>query len=130
MVTLAAAQSLPEETPYRSQLILIAFTVAVVTLLLQGATLPALIRLTGIQGSDGDADRRELAALLDEVASSGIRALPDAVTELPDGEAGERVLERVRRDTLTRSQAAWEQVERNEDAPLGPHAQYPGCAAR
>ncbi|KQQ00677.1 MULTISPECIES: cation:proton antiporter [unclassified Rathayibacter] len=124
VVTLAAAQSLPAETPYRSQLILIAFTVAVVTLLLQGATLPALIRLTGIQGSDGDADRRELATLLDEVASTGIQALPEAVDELPEGTVAPRVLERVRRDTLTRSQVAWEQVERNADAPLGPHGQY------
>lgn len=124
VVTLAAAQSLPQDTPYRSQLILIAFTVAAVTLLVQGATLPALIRLTGIQGTDGEADRRELATLLDEVASTGIQALPDAVAQLPDGEAGERVVERVRRDTLTRSQVAWEQVEREDDAPLGPHAQY------
>ncbi|MWV50135.1 sodium:proton antiporter [Rathayibacter sp. VKM Ac-2803] len=124
VVTLAAAQSLPDETPYRSQLILIAFTVAVVTLLLQGATLPALIRITGIQGSDGEADRRELATLLDEVASTGIQALPEAVDELPEGTVGPRVLERVRRDTLTRSQVAWEQVERHGDAPLGPHGQY------
>ncbi|MCJ1673199.1 MULTISPECIES: sodium:proton antiporter [unclassified Rathayibacter] len=124
VVTLAAAQSLPEETPYRSQLILIAFTVAVVTLLLQGATLPALIRVTGIQGSDGDADRRELATLLDEVASTGIQALPEAVEDLPAGSVGERVLERVRRDTLTRSQVAWEQVEREADGPLGPQGQY------
>ncbi|NQX14439.1 sodium:proton antiporter [Rathayibacter sp. VKM Ac-2857] len=124
VVTLAAAQSLPEETPYRSQLILIAFTVAVVTLLLQGATLPALIRVTGIQGSDGDADRRELATLLDEVAATGIQALPEAVEDLPEGSVGERVLERVRRDTLTRSQVAWEQVERDVDGPLGPQGQY------
>jgi len=124
VVTLAAAQSLPGETPYREQLILIAFTVAVVTLLLQGATLPALIRLTGIQGSDRDADRRELATLLDEVAATGIQALPGAVAELPEGAVGPRVLERVRRDTLTRSQVAWEQVDRRADAPLGPHAQY------
>jgi len=124
VVTLAAAQSLPGETPYREQLILIAFTVAVVTLLLQGATLPALIRLTGIRGSDRDADRRELATLLDEVAATGIQALPEAVAELPEGAVGPRVLERVRRDTLTRSQVAWEQVDRQEDAPLGPHAQY------
>jgi CPA1 family monovalent cation:H+ antiporter len=124
VVTLAAAQSLPGETPYREQLILIAFTVAVVTLLLQGATLPALIRVTGIRGSNRDADRRELATLLDEVAATGIQALPEAVAELPEGAVGPRVLERVRRDTLTRSQVAWEQVDRQEDAPLGPHAQY------
>ena len=67
VVTLAAAQSLPEGTPYRAQLVLIAFTVAVTTLLVQGGTLPWLIRLTGIQGTDKTADRRELASLLDEL---------------------------------------------------------------
>ena len=40
VVTLAAAQSLPTSTPYYEQLVLIAFTVAIVTLLVQGATLP------------------------------------------------------------------------------------------
>lgn len=124
VVTLAAAQSLPEETPYRSQLVLIAFTVAVVTLLVQGATLPGLIRLTGIQGSDRDADRRELATLLDEVAATGIQALPEAVSELPEGVVEQQVIERVRDDTLSRSRVAWEQVERDEASPLGPHGQY------
>ena len=45
VVTLAAAQSLPKETPYYEQLVLIAFTVAIATLLLQGGTLPLVIRL-------------------------------------------------------------------------------------
>lgn len=126
VVTVAAAQSLPAGTPYRPQLILIAFTVAVLTLLLQGGTLPWLIRAIGIQGSDGEADRRELAMLLDEVASTGIRALPEAVADLPAETPPPRdVLERVRRDTLLRSAAAWEQVDRSDElAPLGPHAQY------
>jgi NhaP-type Na+/H+ or K+/H+ antiporter len=46
------AQSLPQGVPYRAQLILIAFTVAIVTLLLQGGTLPLVIRLVRIQGVD------------------------------------------------------------------------------
>ena len=45
---------------------LIAFTVAIVTLLVQGGTLPLVIRWTGIRGTDRVADRRELATLLDE----------------------------------------------------------------
>jgi NhaP-type Na+/H+ or K+/H+ antiporter len=68
VVTLAAAQSLPAEVPYRSQLILIAFTVALVTLVGQGTTLPLLIRRLGIRGTDAEADQRELAALVEELA--------------------------------------------------------------
>lgn len=125
VVTIAAAQSLPATTPYRPQLVLIAFTVAVVTLLVQGGTLPWLIRLCGIPGNDTAADRRELAMLLDEVASTGIRALPEALAGLPEGEMPPPdVLERVRRDTLVRSAAAWEQVERADADDLGPHEQY------
>jgi CPA1 family monovalent cation:H+ antiporter len=40
VVTLAAAQTLPRDVPYGPQLILIAFTVAIVTLLVQGARCP------------------------------------------------------------------------------------------
>lgn len=44
-ITVAAAQSLPENTPQRSVLVLIAFAVAALSLLLQGGTVAALIRL-------------------------------------------------------------------------------------
>ena len=43
VVTLAAAQSLPSDLPYRPQLVLVAFTVAIVTLVVQGASLPWVI---------------------------------------------------------------------------------------
>src|SRR5699024_12807214 len=49
VVTLAAAQTLPRDLPYRPQLVLVAFTVAFVTLLLQGRTLPAVIRWLQVQ---------------------------------------------------------------------------------
>lgn len=68
VVTVAAAQSLPEETAYRSELILVAFTVALVTLVVQGTTLPLLIRRLRLRGTDAEADRRELAGLLGELA--------------------------------------------------------------
>lgn len=44
-VTVAAAQTLPIDTPHRSILVLIAFAVAVMSLLLQGGTIAALLRL-------------------------------------------------------------------------------------
>lgn len=58
VLTLAAAQSLPVDFPYRSQLVLIAFVVALVTLVVQGGTLPLLIRVLGIRGTDEEAARR------------------------------------------------------------------------
>ena len=44
-VTLAAAQTLPEDTPQRSLLILIAFLVAAGSLVIQGGTLPRVVGL-------------------------------------------------------------------------------------
>ncbi|MGI9824700.1 cation:proton antiporter [Agromyces sp. Marseille-Q5079] len=43
-VTVAAAQTLPEDTPQRSVLVFIAFAVAVMSLLLQGGTIGPLVR--------------------------------------------------------------------------------------
>ncbi|MGP9845446.1 cation:proton antiporter [Brachybacterium sp. 107] len=67
VVTLAAAQSLPTDFPYRTQLVLVAFVVALVTLVGQGGTLPLLIRVLGIRGTDEEQARRELALLLVEI---------------------------------------------------------------
>lgn len=126
VVTLAAAQSLPGTVPYREQLVLIAFTVAVTTLLLQGGTLPALIRVLGIRGVDTTADLRDSAALFDEIADAGLRVLdaPDTVLGVGAG-ADPDVVERVRQDTFLRSESNWEQAHarEGEDAPA-PHHQY------
>ncbi|MCY1140968.1 sodium:proton antiporter [Actinoplanes sp. Pm04-4] len=43
-VTVAAAQTLPEDTPQRSVLVIIAFTVALMSLLVQGGTIGPLLR--------------------------------------------------------------------------------------
>jgi NhaP-type Na+/H+ or K+/H+ antiporter len=128
VVTLAAAQSLPRDTPYYEQLVLIAFTVAIVTLLVQGGTLPLVIRWTGIRGSDRVADRRELATLLDEMQEAGLATLENPALTLPDGSDIEpAVIERVRHDTELASEAAWERAQ-HADADDGilqsPHQQY------
>lgn len=123
VVTLAAAQSLPNETPYRAQLILIAFTVAVTTLLLQGGTLPWLIRLTGIRGTDQAADRRELASLLDELGEAGLEALENPDFELPHGETvSQEVIDRVRSDTLLAAESAWERADNGADGDALAHS--------
>jgi CPA1 family monovalent cation:H+ antiporter len=52
VVTLAAAQTLPLDTPERPALILIAFVVACVSLVLQGGTLPALLKALRLRGEN------------------------------------------------------------------------------
>jgi len=128
VVTLAAAQSLPEDIDYRSQLVLIAFTVAVVTLLVQGGTLPWVIRASGIRGSDRAADRRELAELLDEMGAAGLAVLENPDFTLPEGrEIDPSVIERVRHDTLLSAESAWERARYGageEGLAKSPHQQY------
>jgi NhaP-type Na+/H+ or K+/H+ antiporter len=111
VVTLAAAQSLPNGTAYREQLILIAFTVAVVTLVLQGGTLPLLIRLLGIQGIDEAKDREELATLLDEISFDGLTVLDDPSSAIGHtDEVDPDVVERVRQSSFLRSESVWERA--------------------
>ncbi|MFB9378025.1 cation:proton antiporter [Kineococcus gynurae] len=69
-ITVAAAQTLPPETPDRALLVLIAFTVAALSLLLQGGTLPAVVRAVGpsrvdplVQAEQREAVRTMLAAV-------------------------------------------------------------------
>ncbi|SMQ71428.1 sodium:proton antiporter [Agreia sp. VKM Ac-1783] len=129
VVTLAAAQSLPYDIPYRSQLILIAFTVAVVTLIVQGGTLPWLIRLLGIQGVDEAEDRRELATLLDEISFAGLAVLDEPAAAI-DGtnDVDPDVVERVRQSSFLRAEAAWERSHEASPASTNsdetPHRVY------
>jgi NhaP-type Na+/H+ or K+/H+ antiporter len=124
VVTLAAAQSLPEATPYRAQLILVAFTVAIVTLVAQGGTLPWLIRMLKIQGSDAHWENRKLAELLAELSTEGLQVLDRPHEALgDDAQVDPKVVERVRRDSTLRVDAAWERVRKKADGST-PHRQY------
>lgn len=75
-VTLAAAQTLPHETPDRSLIVFIAFLVAAGSLVIQGGTLPWLVRLVKPAGIDRDAARvehTELLGMLRGVADDVVR---------------------------------------------------------
>ncbi|MFC3298107.1 sodium:proton antiporter [Arthrobacter agilis] len=126
VVTLAAAQSLPSSFAYREQLVLIAFTVAVATLLLQGSTLPALIRLLRIEGIDAATDREESATLFDELRVEGLRVLDDAQSIVgEDVMVDDDVLDRVRADTGMRGEFEWEKARLPEQKLVrSPHRQY------
>ena len=60
-VSLAAALALPATFPFRDELLFITFGVILATLVLQGLTLPAVIRWSGVH-DDGSEAREELLA--------------------------------------------------------------------
>lgn len=62
-VTLAAAQTLPEGTPQRSLLIFIAFLVALLSIVIQGSTLSAVVRWVKPEGEDPELVQKEAEAL-------------------------------------------------------------------
>lgn len=57
VVTLAAAQTISVEYPQQPVLVLVAFVVALVTLVVFGSTLPALIRALKLLGTEPDEQR-------------------------------------------------------------------------
>jgi hypothetical protein len=73
-VTVAAAQTLPIDTPQRSVLVLVAFAVATLSLVLQGGTIGLLLRLITPGAVEGDAiadtERARIIAIMRETAAT------------------------------------------------------------
>jgi monovalent cation/hydrogen antiporter len=76
VVTLAAVLALPAEFPERARLIFFAFVVIVVTLLLQGLTLPTLVRRLGVR-ADPDERTEAVQDLLRRGRDAGFRRLDE-----------------------------------------------------
>ena len=101
-VTLAAAQSLPADTPQRSLLVLIAFVVAAGTLMVQGSTLGWLVRLLSLTGRDSDADLASARDLQSELlAQVGDRLARDELTKVNGEPFAPATLEWARRVITT-----------------------------
>ncbi|MGY0231424.1 cation:proton antiporter [Longispora urticae] len=105
-ITVAAAQTLPADTPHRAQLLLIAYVVAAATLLTQGLTLPAVIRAARVPRDDPAELREEYERLIGELSASGAAALGRV-------EADPVLLDRVRADAGIRDRPS-------ESHPTGP----------
>ncbi|SDO41436.1 monovalent cation:H+ antiporter, CPA1 family [Microbacterium sp. ru370.1] len=87
VVTLAAAQTLPVDTTQRPLLIFVAFLVALFSLVLQGLTLPALVRRVGLAGDGGEGPSREEQRALDaELRDAAIAAVQSGSLVRRDGE--------------------------------------------
>ena len=121
VVTLAAAQVLPGDVPDREVLLLAAFTVVVGSLLVQGSTLPWLVRRVGLPGADPAEDALVAAELGDAADAAGQARLAELATgDEPDG-----VVERLRDRSTSRSHAAWERLGRplaDQDTPSSVYA--------
>ncbi|MGH2942012.1 MAG: Na+/H+ antiporter, partial [Solirubrobacteraceae bacterium] len=105
-VSLAAALALDPDFPQRNTVLLMTFAVILTTLVMQGLTLPALIRRLGVRG-DGVEEREELA---------GRRAAVEMALVRLDELAGEPW---TRDDTAERMRRAYEYRRRRLDARAG-----------
>ena len=75
VVTLAAAFAIPESFAYRETLILTALVVAAGTLIVQGSTLPVLVRWLRLPAPDPREDALARAALFEKATAAGLEVL-------------------------------------------------------
>jgi CPA1 family monovalent cation:H+ antiporter len=114
VVTLAAVFLLPEETPHRPVLVMIAFVVAVGTLLIQGLTLPSVLRVLKVSGPDPHEDHIQEATAYQSAVNAGLAWLDEQADLDPT------VADRVRQRAIDRTNAVWERLGGLET----PSAQY------
>ena len=105
VVTLAAAFVIPGSTAYREVLLLIAFTVVAGTLLVQGLSLPWLVRRLGLPPPNAADDALARATLLQQASAAGFKRLEELEPDDPHG-----VCELIRQRIDQRNFAAWERL--------------------
>lgn len=116
VVTLAAVFLLPKDTPKREVLVLMAFVVTVGTLLIQGLTIPTLVRWLRVPGPDRHEDHLQEATVYQAVTDAGMAYLDDEV----EGTVPDAVMHRLRERATDRTNAVWERLGGIET----PSAQY------
>jgi monovalent cation/hydrogen antiporter len=120
VVTLAAAFALPAGTSGRALVALAAFTVVAGTLLLQGLTLPWLVRRLRLPGPDPAEDALQTAGLVDTAARAGLAVLEELTTDDDPPE----VIAELRERAMRRSNDIWEQLGRSQSELEPPAAVY------
>jgi CPA1 family monovalent cation:H+ antiporter len=116
VVTLAAVFLLPANTDHRPALVMVAFVVTVGTLLIQGLTLPFLVRRLGLHPPDPHEDNLEEAKVHQAASDAGLAYLE----ENDVGRISEDVRQRLRQRATDRVHAVWERLGGAET----PSAQY------
>lgn len=120
VVTLAAAFVLPADTPQRAVLVLAAFVVVAGTLVLQGTSLPVLVRWLRLPAPDPAVDALQEAALTQDMTHAGLAKLEEARRP----EDSPEVIERLTNRMQNRSDAAWEQLGRQSALAETPSQVY------
>jgi len=111
VVTLAVAFLIPEGVPFRETLIFAATVVTAGTLLLQGLTLPILVRALKLRGPDPRSDALQAATVMQTSSNAAIAHLDDIVgpSDAP------RTVEMLRDRIASRPEAMWEKLGRPSD---------------
>lgn len=129
VVSLAAAFAVPLTTmsgapfPGRANLVFLTFVVVIGTLLLQGLTLPWLIRVLGVQGDEAVTDVLAEAAAQDIAARAAADRLDQLLAMQQAGgpsDVHERAAQMLRGWNTRRRDSAWERLGRDEDIGESP----------
>ena len=120
VVTLAAVFLLPDKTPQKALLTLAAFTVVAGTLLIQGLTLPWVVRRMNLPTPDAAEDALQSAGLVTNAARAGLAVLDEVKSDDDPPE----VLDDLRSRANQRSNRIWEQLGRSQDELEPPAATY------
>jgi CPA1 family monovalent cation:H+ antiporter len=120
VVTLAAVFLLPPQTPQLAALRLAAFVVVAGTLMIQGLTLPALVRRLSLPGPSLAEDALQTAALVTNASRAGLTKLDQLRTDSDPDE----VIEQLRERATRRSNNAWERLGRADAELETPSAAY------
>ncbi|MGW5379545.1 Na+/H+ antiporter [Nocardia sp. NPDC003999] len=120
VVTLAAVLLLPQDTPLLAVLRLLALVVVAGTLLVQGTSLPWLVRWLRLRAPSRAEDALQKANVLQQATAAGLAALEREVT--PDTPSG--VVQTLRDRVLWKANAAWERLGRAESELVTPTAEY------
>ncbi|GAA1592934.1 Na+/H+ antiporter [Actinoplanes couchii] len=110
VVTLAAAQTLPANGDYPRELfVFVAFATIVLTLLVQGSTLPWLSRRLGVREDASGQDALAEAGVQHAAGQAALKALDEHAPGAPDS-----VVDRLRGLVESRGNSAWERLGSQE----------------
>jgi CPA1 family monovalent cation:H+ antiporter len=120
VVTLAAVFVIPASVPYEPVLVLLALVVVAGTLLVQGTTLPLLVRMLAMRGPSRAEDALQVANLLQQVTAAGERTLDEVTDENTD----KTTIKQLRVRAEARTNAAWERLGPGEAERATPSETY------
>jgi Na+/H+ antiporter len=110
VVTLATALLIPPGVPHRETLIFAAMLVTAGTLLLQGLTLPPLVRALRLRGPDARSDALQAATVIQTASNAAV----DELERIRQPADMEHVVKLVRSRLASRPNALWEKLGRND----------------